>query len=180
MKKILSIIILFLLVSSLVAVEATEPPKQILKKGDVVKFIKTFPLLKTDLEKLGAKYEARKGDVTIPEALVANTEFRNILTKHGWDEQFFQKSNAILMAFSSIVYSKSLKTANSEIEKSLKEIDTNPNIPDSMKKQLKEQMMAAQGMASAGSAIYKKNVHPADLALIKPHIEALKAVFEAK
>lgn len=174
-QKILVSLIMFLLVSF---VAAKEPPKPILKAGDVVRFIKTFPLLKKDMEKFNMKYEAKSGDVTLPEALKVSQEFLGILKKHGWDENYWQKFPTIMLGYSTIVYGKEMKKAESEMEKSLKEIDSNPNIPDSMKKQLKDQLKAAQGMMKTQGGTMQMNIHPQDLKLIKPHVEAIKKVIE--
>ncbi len=179
-KRLFTIAAIILLVMPvfLAAQESKEPPKPILKEGDVARFIKTFPLIKEDFEKLGAKYEARSGDVTVPQALKASQEFLEVLKKHGWDEFFFQKFSTIMLGYSTIVYGKEAQKAQSEMEKSLKEIDSNPNIPESMKKQLKEQLLAAKGAMSMYQETTKKNIHPEDLLLIKPHLKELKAVIE--
>jgi hypothetical protein len=164
-----------------IAILATskEPPKPILKKGDVERFIKTFPLLKNDFEKFGAKYETKSGDVTIPEAMKASSEFLAILKKHGWDEHFFQKAGTIMTGYSLIQYGKHMSKAQAEYEKALKDIESNPDIPEAMKEQLKAQLTAAKGMMQRPGDVLK-NIHPEDILLIKPHLEALKKTVEAE
>jgi len=111
MKIKMSIIILICVFTLSIAsfAEKTTPPKPILKAGDVEKFIKTFPVLADDFKALGAKYDSKEGNVTFPEALKANSEFQAILNKHGWDNTFFQKVNAITMGYSAIMYAKEIK-----------------------------------------------------------------------
>lgn len=177
-QKITIIFILLMLVSFALAEDPPKPPKQILKAGDVERFIKTFPVLEKDMEAFNMKYEAKSGDVTIPDALKVSSEFMAILKKHGWDENFWQKWPVIMMGYSSIVYGKEMKKANSEMEKSLKEIDSNPNIPASMKKQLKDQLKAAQGIMKTQGSALSMNIHPKDLELVKPHIKAIEKVID--
>lgn len=179
-QKIIILVVLLLLVSFATAEDPPKPLKQILKSGDVERFIKTFPLLKEDMEKFNMKYEAKSGDVTIPEALKVSSEFFKILKKHGWDENFWGKFGTIMMCYSSIVYGKEMKKASIEMEKSLKEIDSNPNIPDSMKKQLKDQLKAAKGIMQSQGNVLQDNIHPADLSLISPHIKEIREIIEDK
>jgi len=175
-------LILLLLVSFsfVTAEDPPQPPKQILKPGDVKHFIKTFPLLKEDMEKFNMKYETKSGDVTVPEALKVSSEFIEVLKKHGWDENFWGKFGTIMMGYSSIVYGKEMKKADSAMEKSLKEIDSNPNIPASMKQQLKDQLKATKGILKSQGTAFKMNIHPADLALIKPLINEIQKIVDDK
>jgi hypothetical protein len=165
-------------VSFVAAQDPPKPPKQILKIGDVERFIKTFPQLEKDMESFNLKYEAKSGDVTIPEALKVSGEFMGILKKHGWDENFWQKLPVILMGYSSVVYGKEMGKADIGMEKSLKEIESNPNIPASMKKQLKDQLKAAKGMMKIQGSAFLQSIHPKDLELIKPYIKAIQSVID--
>ena len=169
-----------MLVSFGLAQDPPKPPKQVLKAGDVERFIKTFPVLEKDMDAFNMKYEAKSGDVTIPDALKVSSEFMAILKKHGWDEGFWEKWPVILLGYSSIVYGKEMKKADSEMEKSLKEIESNPNIPDSMKQQLKDRLKAAKGIMATQGDAFLKNIHPKDLELVKPHIEAIKKIVDKK
>jgi hypothetical protein len=156
-----------------------EPPKPVLKEGDVKHFIKTFPLLKKDLKDFGMEYEAKAGNVTIPDALKASEKFLEILKKHGWDEQFFTKMATITFGYSSIQYGAGIKKATPEIEKSLKEIEANTALSAEMKEQLKKQIMAAKDMMKLQEKELGKRIHKSDLELIRPLIKELKTVLEA-
>ena len=171
------IIILFLLASAAIA---QEKPMQILESGDVEHFIETFPKLETDLERYGLRYEARECNVTIPEALKAKDDFLSILKKHGWDENFFQKFGTIMIGYSSIVYGKEMKKAETEFEKSISEIDANPNLTAEMKSQFKEQMRAAQSALKNQDNTLMKSIHQNDLDMVKPYIEEIKKVIDKK
>ncbi|UCH92329.1 MAG: hypothetical protein JSV88_18810 [Candidatus Aminicenantes bacterium] len=175
--KILIMVILFAL-SSFVFAEKTEEPTPILKAGDVKHFIKTFPLLKEEFKKFEVKYDGKSGTVTYPEALKVSEEFLGILKKHGWDEHFFAKAATISLGYSSIVYKKEVKKADPQFEKSIKEIESNPALSEAMKKQLIEQLKSVKGIMKSQQDVFKKKIHKADLDLIKPHIEALKKMFE--
>jgi len=115
------ILFTFTFVSFVIAGDPPKPPVPILKPGDVKHFIKTFPHLTKDFKKFGALYEAKTGDLTVPEALKVNKNFLEILKKHGWDEHFFQKASIIFLGYSGIVYGKEIKKAGPGIEKSLKQ-----------------------------------------------------------
>jgi hypothetical protein len=175
--KVLILVVLFALASFVIA-EDPETPKPLLKKGDVMKFIKTFPLLKKDFDKFGVKHEAKEGSVTYPEALKASAEFRGILKKHGWDEHFFEKTMVIAMGYAGIVYKKGIAEADPKMQKAIKEIKSNTALSDEMKKQLIQSMQAAKGAIKQQSMEFSKRIHKADIELIKPHIEELKKVME--
>ncbi|MCK4761210.1 MAG: hypothetical protein KAW12_03355 [Candidatus Aminicenantes bacterium] len=159
-------------------VTAQEPPKQLLKPGDVKHFIKTFPLLEKEMTAYGLKYDAKSGDTTVPEALKAKSDFLDILKKHGWDENYFGKLGTIMMGYSSIVYGAQMKQADSEMTKQLKEIESNPNIPAAMKETLKAQLKMAAGVMKTTASTLKTNIHAMDLALIRPLVDEIKKVVE--
>ncbi len=161
-----------------VMAQAPEPPKQILKAGDVKHFIKTFPQMKKDFEKYGADYKVKDGKVTIPQALKANQEFLGILKKHGWDEHFFTKFPTIVWSYTSIVYKKELKKAEPKMEAAIKKIQTNPALSDQMKKQMMAQMKAARGMLKTQGVMFSKRLHPKDIELVRPFVKELKKVFD--
>jgi len=176
--KVFVTVILFCF-ASLVMAKEPEPPKPMLKKGDVIHFIKTFPLLKKDLKDFGMEYEAKAGNVTIPEALKASEKILEILKKHGWDEQFFIKMATITLGYSSIQYGAEIKKADPQIEKSLKEIEANAAISAEMKEQLKKQIMAARGIIKHQEKQLENRIHKSDLDLIRPLIKELKTILEA-
>ncbi len=176
--KVLIIVVLFCLASFVIAKDP-EPPKPVLKKGDVKHFIKTFPLLKKDFKNFGMEYEAKAGTVTIPGAIKASEKFLSILKKHGWDEQFFTKMAAITLGYSSIQYGAGIKKASPEIEKALKELEANTALSAEMKEQLKKQIMAAKGIMKFQEEHLGKRIHKSDLDLIRPLIKELKKVMEA-
>ena len=177
MKLFLSLALILLIAFS---IAAQEEPKQILESGDVEHFIDTFPKLEKDFEKYGLRYEAREGNVTIPEAVKAKDEFLSILKKHGWDENFFQKFGAIMIGYSTIVYGKEMKNADSNLERSIKEIDDNQNLTPEMKAQLKEQMRLVKSAMQEQKVNLKKSIHQNDLDMVKPFIEEIKNVIDKK
>jgi hypothetical protein len=176
MKKIAAVILCIALFGSVGWTE--DDPKPVLKKGDVEKFIKTFPLLKGEFEKFGAKYDAKEGDVTVPEALKVNAEFRGILKKHGWDEAFFVKMQAIMLGYTAIVYKKEMAEVGPQIAKAIKEIEATEGMSEAMKKQMVERLKASQKMMGGGESGMETSLAEADLDLIRPKIPALKELFE--
>ncbi|MCP4633893.1 MAG: hypothetical protein GY855_13285, partial [candidate division Zixibacteria bacterium] len=153
-------------------------PEQILKPGDVKHFIKTFPLLEKEMKNLGIEYETKGGTITAPEAVKSRNELTEILKKHGWDDSFFQKTGVILLGYSSILYSEEKKKAESGFQESLNEIDSNPHLSDEMKKQLKEQMKAAESAMNIQGTTFTNSIHPHDLQMISPHIEEIQRVLD--
>lgn len=180
MKRKLLIFIVGLLLVLGAFTNAAEPetPKPVLKPGDVKRFIKTFPLLKKDFEKYGMKYEAKEGSVTVPEALKASEEYREILKKHGWNEQFWHKFSTIAMGYAFIQYGKGIKEADPKIAKAIKEIEDNPALSDQMKAQLKQQLKMVKGVMKTQGEQLNKQLHNADMDLIRPLVKELKTVIE--
>jgi hypothetical protein len=174
MKQTLLAIMVFSLMLGFALTQVPEKP--VLVKGDVVHFIKTFPDLEKDLEKFG--FETSDDEMSIPEGFQANQELMGILRKHGWDENFFQKAAVILLGYASTRFGEESMESNSEIEQALKEIDSNPDLPASMKQQLKQQLMAARGAMGQTGQSLKQNIHPADLALVNAHIKELKPILD--
>jgi hypothetical protein len=177
--KIFVLVISLVLVSPIFADDSKEV-KPVLKKGDVERFIKTFPLLKEEFKKFEVEYDRKAGSVTYPEALKASQEFLGILKKHGWDEHFFTKMATISMGYSMIVTAKELKNTDPQIAKAIKQIESNPHLSDAMKKQMLEQMKQVKGIMKNQQNVMKKNVQKPDMELIKPHIEELKKLFGHK
>lgn len=153
-------------------------PEKILEKGDVERFIKTFGPINEDLKQLGAKYDSENQNMNIPEAMLASQEYQNILKKHGWDEAFYQKASAILAGYGLLIQDKALLQAQAAIAQQIKEIDSNSAIPDSMKTQLKQQLLTAQSAMSMQKQGTKDALHPEDMQLIFAKFEELKELLE--
>jgi hypothetical protein len=177
LKKYTSLLIITLLVIPALAV-AQESAEPVLQKGDVERFIKTFPAVKQELEKIGMKYEAEEGDYTVPEAFQASAEFTALLKKHGWDETFFMKMGTIFMGYVSLAHKKEMAQMDPEIEKAIKEIESTAGVSEAMKKQMVERLRATQKMMGGQQGAMQQSVHEADLELIRPLIPELKKLFE--
>ncbi len=126
------------------------------------------------------KYEKEEGDLTIPEAARASVEVQALLKKNDWDETFFVKMQAIMIGYSSLLYQKESAASGDEMAKAIKEMEADPNVPASMKKQMIERLKATQKMMGGGQEAYKQSVHEDDLKLIKPKIEALTKLFDSQ
>ncbi len=174
-STILLLIALLAIPCLAIAQESTEP---VLQKGDVERFIKTFPIVREELEKLGMKYEAEEGDYTVPEAVQASAEFTALLKKHGWDETFFMKMGTIFMGYVSLVHKKEMAQVDPEIEKAIKEIESTAGMSEAMKKQMVERLRATQKMMGGQQGAMQQSVHEADLELIRPLIPELTKLFE--
>ena len=178
MKLKIFVLAMLFTISVVVWADESQAPQPILKPGDVKNFIKTFPLLKEDLKKFDVKYDGKSGIVTYPEALAASQEFLGILKKHGWDEHYFEKTAAICLGYSMIVYGKEMEKVDPEITKAMKEIESNPHLSADMKKQLIDQMKAVKGVMNEQQKTLKRSVNEADMELIKPQLEDLEKIFE--
>ena len=177
-KMKVCLLIRLILIMMVSVVTAQDPPKPILEPGDVKHFIKTFPLLEKEMKNHGFKYEARGGTMTVPEAIKSRNELFEKLKKHGWDDNFYKKTGVIILGYSSIVYGEEMKKADGAFEESLKEIDSNPHLSDEMKKQLKEQMKAAESAMKMQGSAYKSRIHPNDLKMISPHVKEIQKVID--
>jgi hypothetical protein len=158
-----------------IAQESGEP---VLQKGDVERFIKTFPVLKEELEKLGMKYEAKEGEYTLPEAIRANAEFNSLLREHGWDETFFMKMGTIFMGYITLAHGKEMEQMDPEIEKAIKEIESTAGMSESMKQQMIARLRATQKMMGGQQGAMQQSVHTLDLALVRLKLPELKELFE--
>jgi hypothetical protein len=171
MKKTTYLLVISILFT--VFILSDEPAKPVLKTGDVDHFVKTFPSLSKDFSKLGSKYNARKGEISFPQAMTASKEAQGILKKYNWDEKYFGKAQAIVTGYSVIKYGEQLGSVDDQLSRSLKEIDANPNLSQDMKKQLKQQLTASQQMMRTQGKALKQSVHPKDIELIKPFVKEL-------
>jgi hypothetical protein len=176
MQKIIVCLGLIIGLSSLAVAQDT--PEPVLVKGDVERFIQTYPLMVEKLTELGMKYDAREGDYSLPEAVQVSAEFQAVLAKHGWDEAFFMKMPVILLGYAAIEYKKEMKDIDPQFAQAIKEIESNPGMSEAMKKQMIEQMKAAQGMMKSQEGGLQQSIHPKDLALIGPKIKELKKILE--
>ncbi len=170
-------VLIFLLTFSGIA--KTDPvPEPVLKKGDIERFIKTWPKLGNDFKKLGMKMDSREGNVTLPEAVRAGNEYLSILKKHGWDENFWTKFTVILQGYSYFEYKKGKKEADSSMSQSMKELEKNPHLSPAMKKQLMANLKMAKGAMDQQGTLFLKNINPKDLAFIKPNLKSIKKVVD--
>jgi len=168
-----------LLVASLFGfATAQDDPVPMLKEGDVELFIQTYPEISQQLEDLGMEYEAKTGDYDIPDSLRYDTKLREILKKHGWDENFFTVMGIIMQGYTALAYGEQQPEIDRKIADSIKEIESNPALSEAMKAQLIESMKAAQGMMADQGASMKENIHPDDLAQIEEHMDELKELLE--
>jgi len=177
MKKTIMVVWLVCALTGLAA--AQETAEAVLEKGDVDRFIQTYPVLVDELMELGMKYDKEDGDLSIPEAAQASAEVQTLLKKNGWDEAFFVNMQAIMIGYSSLLYQKESASSGDEMAKAIKEMESDPNIPESMKKQMIERLKATQKMMAGGQNAYQTSVHEDDLKMIKPKIEALTKLFES-
>ncbi len=176
MQKITVSLGLFIVLCGLAAAQDTPDP--VLVKGDVERFIQTYPVLVEKLTEMGMKYDAREGDYSLPEAVQVSTEFQALLKKHGWDEAFFTKMPVILLGYAAIEYKKEFQEIDPQFAQAIKEIESNPGMSEAMKKQMIEQMKAAQGMMKSQEGGLQQSIHPNDLELIGPKVKELKKILE--
>jgi hypothetical protein len=177
MKKLMPVFWIVFILTGLTA--AQETVEAVLEKGDVDRFIQTFPVLVEELSELGMKYEKEEGDLMLPETVRASAELQTLLKKNGWDETFWAKMQAIMIGYSSLLYQKESAASGDEMAKAIKQLESDPSVPESMKKQMIERLKATQKMMGGGQDAYKMSVHEDDLNLIKPKIEALTKLFES-
>ena len=169
-RTLITLTVLLALCPALMA--ADDPaPVALLKPGDVDRFCKTFPELTKQIEELGAKYEAKTGDVSGLAALQASAEFKALLTKHGWNETFYQKLAVIAQGYAHLRYGQAMKDARPKMEKSMRELEKTQGLSPEMIAQLQGQMKAAMQSMEQAKAQMKASLHPQDLALIKQHLD---------
>lgn|GEM_PF-5146440 len=133
--------------------EAPAEKKQVLAKGDVERFIKTFADISQQLEALGESFENTQ-DPNEMEAIAANAKVQAILQQYGWETAtFFQKMNVIAMGYA--------------WEQMAVELAKMPAEQRTMMEQMMKQQMGGL------------DIHPDDAAMIKPHLAELTKLFES-
>jgi hypothetical protein len=158
--------------------QTPDVPDPVLEDGDVKQFIKTYPQLKKDLDEYGVQMDMEGGEMSYDEALKANQEFLELLKKHGWDENFWIKSQTILMGVVILSSEEGVQESNPQFEATKKQIESNPALSEAMKKELLEKLMAAQTAMGAQKQALQQSINPLDMAKIKPHMEELKEILE--
>lgn len=141
-----------ILLASEPATPSDSVKKPVLEKGDVERFIQTFPAMAKDFEALGQEFDSRE-DLNALMALSATQQSQAIFTKHGWDPKtFYQKVTAISFGYALL-----------EVEKEL------ANLSEQERAMVQSMMGAQMGLPQ---------VHPQDLEKVRSHQKQLKSFFD--
>jgi len=179
MKLLNFTIIMLIFLIPFMGVAKNDPlPDPVLAKGDIEKFVKTWPLLEKDFKNFGMKMDARGGNVTMPESVMVGNKYLSILKKHGWDENFWSKFTVILQGYSHFEYKKGKKEANIGMSKSMKELEKNPHLSPEMKKKLIANLKMVEGALAQQGKLLQNSINPKDLEFIKPNLDKIKKVID--
>jgi len=177
-KKALYALGIIFVSSALIAEDAKKPVQPLLKKGDVEKFCENYPKMSKDFEALGMKYDSKKKEATVPEALKASQEVQDILKKYSVDQGFFEKMAVIIQGYAVLRYDQEMAKANPQIADALKMIETNPNLTQEMRDQMRTRILEAQRNLSENQKKMREAVHPKDMEIIKAKLPQLKKLLE--
>ena len=178
MKKLISLICILAGISGAFAQTNSEDIYK-LTANDVTHFIKHYPDLEVDLNKLGVKYDHDDGDFTLPEGIEALADFNNVLQKHGYKDyqEFIVKAGAIVLAYASLKSDDGMADAQAEIKASLKEIDENPALSAEQKQMMKQQIEAGMAMMQ----MYSTNLSTsANIKVVEQYIDELDKMLQEK
>lgn len=152
------------------------PAYELLTEAELQKFLKVFPIARTEFEKSGKRIEA-KGDENPIQALdkyaTIHTEIAGLdgkLTAAGmpWKE-FWPVYAKIMAAAGAYAMSTQLGEGLAEMESQLKD----PNIPTAQKEMMKGIMESLKSAQKAYEGVPEQNI-----ALIKTHWNELKKLFD--
>jgi hypothetical protein len=155
--------------------EKTPAPKAVLQKGDVEKFMKSFPAMSKELYALGVQFDQKSGAADVPKALAANAKANALLKKYGWDDKYYLKLSVIMSGLYLLAYEQE---ANPQIEASIKQIEASPDLSAAQKKDMIAQLRQAMGDSNTEVGAAKASIHKDDLAQIKPRVKELMKMFK--
>ena len=163
---------------ALMGAEPQTPPPARLKAQDIDQFCKNYPAMQKDIEALGAKQQGMGQDFTIPQAVMASSEFKSIMKKYGLDEAFGQKMSAICQGYALLMTRQAMQDMTAQMNQAMEEMDKNPNVPAETKQQMKTQMDASTRTMKETEAKLKAAVHQDDVTLLEGRKADLEKVFK--
>jgi len=183
MKRVLLFLVSMTLCLSPLSAQSSKPAR-VLSENDVKKFIKDYPQLSREFEKIDSDYsvgvDAEDPDsfLSAVDVLKANAKGKAILAKYGWNDSFWEKLVTIAMAYTAVTFEQGTVESNAEIRNALDEIDANTELSPEQKKQLRESIMSFSSALSGMADQFKETVHESDIGLARKYYNQLKTVFE--
>jgi hypothetical protein len=159
-----------------------QTPPRLLSDVDVVKFARDFKQLAADLDGLGSDIapdlERAAGFGAMLGGLRANPEVQRVLAKYGWGNAAFPKFAAIMASYFVVKLEEGQEQATPELAKAMADIDSNPQLTADQKAAFKAQMAMVGQQLTQLQAVYKAQVHPDDIVVVRAHVDELDAVFD--
>lgn len=176
MKRIIVVAIASLMMLALNAQEKQEPYK--LTTNSVEKFIKKFPLLQKDLERLGMKWDQGENDFVYPPT--AMKQLDGVCQKHGYDNlnDFSLQAYSIIMAYAALATEGEQQNTNSYLQESINQIKNNPDLSEEQKKQALAQIEAAMAAFNNYASSVTTSANVAVVKQYQGQIETLMEEFE--
>jgi hypothetical protein len=159
-----------------------QTPPRLLSDVDVVKFARDFKQIAEDLDRLGSDIapdlEKAAGFGAMLGGLRGNTEVQKVLAKYGWGNAAFPKFAAIMASYFVVKLEEGQQQAAPELAKAMADIDGNTALTADQKATFKAQMAMVGQQLTQVQAVYKAQVHPEDIAVVRAHATELDAVFD--
>jgi hypothetical protein len=182
MKILLNLLLISIFLAAPILAQEEQTPLVKLNKADVERFINTYSSLSKDLEKydeynLDDEAEEEEGDIhSFIEELKQYPEYaevEKIIKSYGYKDipDWAMKTWTIAMSYAGL---KLDKDTNPALQQALDDIKNDESLTEEQKAMAIQQMEAV--MSAMGS--YGAEGNEANMAVVKPYIEQLDAVFD--
>jgi hypothetical protein len=183
MRQIISALILIVVLAT-TAMAADKRPQ--ITASTLDKYLKVLPGIAALVDKAdaGATDGANsvEGLMGALQGSTLSTQFTDYLSKNGWEVEEFAGVHAVVAAATSYLMAKpGLANAQQAMAARQKEMMADPNIPDSVKKQM-QSMMAQQSGGTAGLMApmqdLVKEISPSEMKLIEANKDRIVEVYK--
>jgi hypothetical protein len=162
------------------AVAADERPE--ITKGTLDKYLKVLPGIVALFNKADTGNAGMEGLMGALQGSSLSTQFSNYLSKNGWKVEEFAGVHAAVAAATSYLMAKpEMAKAQQAMAAHQKEMMADPNIPESVKKQM-QSMMAQQSGKQAGMMApmqdLVKDLSPSELKLLEANKDRIVKIYE--
>jgi hypothetical protein len=148
-----------------------------LTEGDVTNFIRSFPSISSDFDKLDIVYDSESNDFNLPEGVDYLQEIDRVVKKHGYADfsDFSYKVSAIIGCYTAITLDQEATGAQSEIQDAIAEIESSEYYTDEQKEQMKAALLqSAEALAGLAGTL----ASPENIAVVRPYIQEIASVLD--
>ncbi|MBN1596696.1 MAG: hypothetical protein JW894_00225 [Bacteroidales bacterium] len=148
-----------------------------LKSSDVENFIKEFPSIRSEFEKLQIVIEREDHEITLPEGINYMNDINNVVQKHGYNDyaDFYMKAGTILSAYAAIKMEIESENLAPEYKQAIQEIENNLYYSAEQKEQMKQAL--EQSMSAVLNA--SENISDSEnVKVVRPYTDKIEKAVE--